>query len=93
MQKLLPWGDPPGPREEAAHGKATEQVREIDGEQAYEARDARAGRPSEKGDHRSWGDGWYPLSCLRRIGEETMQRQRGELVPIGEALGDLDGPV
>ena len=22
-----------------------------------------------------------------------MQRQRGELVPIGEALGDLDGPV
>ena len=22
-----------------------------------------------------------------------MQRQRGELVPIGEAFGDLDGPV
>ena len=22
-----------------------------------------------------------------------MQRQRGELVPIGEALGDLNGPV
>ena len=22
-----------------------------------------------------------------------MQRQRGELVPIGEALADLDGPV
>ena len=24
---------------------------------------------------------------------KTMQRQRGELVPIGEVIDDLDGPV
>ena len=34
------------------------------------------------------------LSCLRHMGElKAMQRQRGELVPIGEVIGGLDGPV